>query len=136
MKIKDIMTTNVTTVSPNSSVLEAAQMMQNYNIGSIPVCDNDRLVGIITDRDIVVRSVSRNISPNSTSVKDIMTSEVNYATPDMDVTDVTDMMASNQVRRIPVVEQNQLIGIVSLKDVAVNRKTNMEASDALTEISK
>ncbi|HHW00025.1 MAG TPA: CBS domain-containing protein [Clostridiaceae bacterium] len=136
MKVKDIMTKNVAYVNPMSTVVDAARLMQKHNVGSIPVCDQNGVVGIVTDRDIVVRNVAHGNNPQSTTVKDVMTSQVVTATPDMDVKDVSEIMAKQQVRRLPVVENNMLVGIVALGDVAADTRFDMEASEALSEISR
>ena len=136
MKVKDIMTKNVVYVSPTTTITEAAQLMQKHNIGSLPVVDQNKVVGMITDRDIVVRNVAHGTDPHNTKVQDVMTSRVETANPDMDVDDVAAKMSSVQVRRMPVVENNQLVGMVALGDLATNPLSDTEASEALTEISK
>ena len=136
LKVKDIMTKNVAYISPEATVTDAALLMQKHNVGSIPVCDENGVIGIVTDRDIVVRNVAHGTDPQMTKVRDVMTSQVRAATPDMDVRDVSDMMSRNQVRRVPVVEDNKLVGIVSLGDMATDMRLDMEASEALSEISR
>lgn len=136
MKIKDIMTKDVAYVSPKSTVTEAAKLMETYNVGSIPVWDRNGIVGIVTDRDIVIRNVAHGSNPHDSYVKDIMTSHVSIATPDMDVDEVSRMMAQNQIRRIPVVEGQKIVGMVALGDMAADKRFDTEASEALTEISK
>ncbi|MDD4295360.1 MAG: CBS domain-containing protein [Ruminiclostridium sp.] len=136
MKVRDVMTKSVATVSPDTTIKEAAQMMQQHNVGSIPVVDNTGLVGIVTDRDIVVRNIAHGQDPISTPVKNIMTSQVMTATPEEDVQAISQKMSTQQIRRVPVVENKQLVGMVSLGDIATTGTTNMEASEALTEISK
>ncbi len=135
MKVRDIMTKEVACVSPDCKVIEAAQLMQKHNVGSIPVCDQSGVVGIVTDRDIVVRNIAHGKSPQETPVRDVMTGQVNTATPDMDVNDVTKMMANHKIRRIPVVENNKIVGTVALGDIATQNQFNFEASEALSEIS-
>ena len=135
LKVKDIMTKNVAYVNPVSTVTEAAQLMQKHNVGSIPVCDQNGVVGVVTDRDIVVRNVAHGTNPQSMKVSDVMTSQVTTASPDMDVNDVSRMMSQNQIRRIPVVENNKLVGIVALGDVATDAKFDTEASSTLSDIS-
>lgn len=136
MKVKDIMTKNVAYINPNSNLVEAAQLMQKHNVGSIPVCDQSGVIGIVTDRDIVVRNIAHGNNPQNTPVKDVMTTSVTTATPDMDVDDVSKIMAIHQVRRVPVVENNMIVGIVALGDVAADHKFDTEASEALSEISR
>jgi len=139
MKVKDIMTKNIAFVSPGSTVEEAAQLMQKHNIGSVPVCDQWTLVGIVTDRDMVVRNIAHGTDPKSVKVQDIMTSQVTAATPDMDTNYVSEIMSKNQIRRMPVIENEntkKLVGMVSLGDFATNPQFNIEASEALADISK
>lgn len=136
MKVKDIMTKNVAYINPMSNVIEAAQLMQKHNVGSIPVCDQSGVIGIVTDRDIVVRNVAHAKNPANTSVKDVMTASVSTVTPDMDINDASAIMSSNQIRRVPVVENNMLVGMLALGDIATRPQFDTEASEALTEISK
>jgi len=136
LKIRDIMTKSVAYVNPNSTVVEAAQLMQKHNVGYIPVMDNTGSVGIVTDRDIVVRNVAHGNIPANTPVRDVMTSQVTTATPEMDVSEVSSLMARHQIRRMPVVEGNKLVGIVALGDLAADPRADMEASEALSEISR
>lgn len=136
MKVKDVMTKNVAYVNPAATVVETAQLMQQHNVGSIPVCDQSGVVGIITDRDIVVRSIANFKNPQQTPVTEIMTTGVATVTPDMDMKEVTKKMASSQIRRVPVVENNSLVGIVALGDVAVDAKYDTEVAETLVNISK
>ncbi|HHV30675.1 CBS domain-containing protein [Acetivibrio mesophilus] len=135
MKVKDKMTKSVAYVEPNTSVVEAAQLMQKHNVGSIPVYDQG-VVGIVTDRDIVVRNVAHGKIPKDTKVQDVMTSQVVSVSPEMDVEEVSKLMANQQIRRVPVVENNQIVGMLSLGDIATDTRLDMEASEALCEISK
>ncbi|NJD02939.1 MAG: CBS domain-containing protein [Ruminiclostridium sp.] len=136
MIVKDIMTRNVAYINPDSSVTEAAQLMQKHNVGSIPVCDKNGVIGLVTDRDIVVRNVAHGTDPNSTPVKSVMTSKVTTVSSDMDVEQVTGIMSKNKIRRIPVVDNNMLVGIVALGDLATDDRFNFEASGALSDISE
>jgi len=136
MKVKDIMTKNVAYVKPDTSVYDAASLMQQHNVGAIPVCDNNGVVGMVTDRDIVVRNVVTGSDPKSTPVSNIMTTGVATVSSDTDVRDVGEIMAQKQVRRVPVVDNNQLVGIVALGDLATDMRFDTEAAEALTDISK
>lgn len=136
MKVREKMTKNVGYVNPSNTVVEAAQLMQKLNVGSVPVFDQNKVVGVVTDRDIVVRNVAHGKIPNDTKVQDVMTSQVTTVTPDMDVDEVSKIMAQQQIRRVPVVENNQLVGILALGDMATDYRFDTEASEALTEISK
>ena len=136
MKVKDIMTKNVAYIKPDATVTEAAKLMQQHNVGSIPVCDQTGVVGVVTDRDIVVRNVIMGTDPQSTPVSNIMTTQIATVTSDTDVSLVGDIMSKNQVRRIPVVDNKMLVGIVALGDLATDKRFDVEASGALTDISK
>ena len=133
--IQDVMTRDVQFVSPEDSVRRAAQMMDEFNIGSLPVCDGPKLVGMITDRDITVRSTAAGQAPESTRVGDVMSTDVRtcYATQGVD--EVLEQMGDVQIRRVPVVDQQShtLVGIVALGDMATKHSIGIE--DALQEIS-
>lgn len=135
LKVKDKMTKAVAYVDPNTSVVEAAQLMQKHNVGSIPVCDQG-VIGIVTDRDIVVRNVAHGKIPKDTKVQDVMTSQVTTVSPEMDVEEASKLMANQQIRRVPVVDNNQIVGMLALGDIATDTRFDMEVSEALCEISK
>jgi len=135
MQLKEIMTDKVVSVSPDTPVEQVAQLMQKHNIGSVPVCDNTGIKGIITDRDIVVRGVANGTDPKAIKASDVMTSQVTTANPTMDIREASKLMAHQQIRRLPVVENNMLVGMVALGDLAVNPNFDMEASEALSDIS-
>lgn len=134
MQIKDVMTNNVTSVNSNSSISDAANVMKNLNVGSVPVVEQNKPVGIVTDRDIAIRNVASTGDANN-SVKDVMSSNLIYGTPDMTTQEAAKLMSEKQIRRLPIVDQGNLIGIVSLGDLAVQSKSDMEAGKALTGIS-
>lgn len=134
-KVRDIMSTDIAHLSPDDNVFEAATIMRDENVGMIPVCENGQLKGIITDRDIVTRGIAEK-KPNSCQINDIMSSHLVYGTPEMSIDEAAEKMAEAQIRRLPVVDQNQLIGVVSLGDLAVRSPYQNEASDALSEISE
>lgn len=136
MKVKELMTTNVMTVSKSSSVKEAANYMKNLNVGSVPVCDdNNKIVGMVTDRDIVLRNVTEGLSPNS-SIDNVMTQNVTTVTPDTDVHEAARLMSEKQIRRLPVVENGNVIGILSIGDLAVKNILVDDAGEALSGISE
>lgn len=135
MKVRDIMTKNVAYINPASTVVEAAQLMQKHNVGSIPVCDENGVIGMVTDRDIVVRNIAHGKDPHQTPVRDVMTGEVTSVDPDTEIKDVFGMMSEKKVRRLPVVENNQLVGIVALGDVATCATQDVEISSTLADIS-
>lgn len=135
MDLKDIMSTDVHKISSQDTVAQAAQMMQEYNIGSLPVCDNEKLVGVITDRDITINAVARGQAP-TTKVSTAMSNDVVYGRPDMDIHEAAEIMGDKQIRRLPVVDSGKVIGIVALGDLAVESKLVDDAGDALSDISK
>ena len=118
MRVSDIMTREVRTIQPEQSIREAAQLMEQMDTGALLVAENDRLVGMITDRDITIRAVA-NDCQNSTPIRDIMTKEIKYCFEDQDVNEIAENMAENQVRRMPVVSrEKRLVGVVSLGNIA------------------
>jgi len=130
------MTTDVRTIPSNATIKDAAEIMHNINVGSIPVVDNNnKLVGIVTDRDIVLRSVAKGQDPNI-KVSDVMSRDIKTISPDTDVHEAADLMAEKQIRRLPVVDNGNLVGIVSIGDLAVEGKYEDEAGEALHNISK
>ncbi|SHE93619.1 CBS domain-containing protein [Desulforamulus putei DSM 12395] len=135
-RLKDIMTQNVATVTPQQTVQEAAQLMSQYNVGSVPVVENGKCVGIVTDRDIALRAVSQGQDPATTKVQTVMTTGVVTGTPQMDVHEAANLMARRQIRRLPVVENGQLAGIVALGDLATQNIYQNEAGQALSSISE
>ena len=136
MKVSDIMTKNVVRISPDESVEVAARALTHYNIGALPVCGADgKLCGMVTDRDLVIRCMAANRSAADTKVRQVMTGRVLYVQPDMDAGVAAHLMGKQQVRRLPVVENGRLCGMVSLADLA-RRETNLaSAVKALTDIS-
>ena len=135
-KVQDIMTKNVATISPNQTVQEAAQIMSKKNIGALPVVENGQVKGMITDRDITLRVSSKGKDPSTIKVAEVMTNHVVTGTPNMSVQEAANVMAQHQVRRLPIVENNQLQGIVALGDIATNSASNEAAEQALTNISE
>jgi CBS domain-containing protein len=118
MQVKEIMTRNVDLTDPNTTVRDAARTMRADNIGALPVGENDRLVGMVTDRDIVVRAVAEERAPGNTSVREVMSEKVFYCFEDDDVDRAAQVMAEHQVRRLPVLNRNKrLVGVVALADL-------------------
>lgn len=135
--VSDVMTRGVRTMKPNDSVIDAARCMDELNVGVIPVCDGDKLVGMVTDRDIVVRGVAQQGEVKSMKLADVMSANVRYAKEDDDVDRVLSEMAEAQIRRLPVVDGNQrLVGIVTLGDIAAkNPEDEAEVATSLGDIS-
>ena len=136
MKIRELMTDAVIQADPDMTVSAAAKTLTHYNIGALPVCTADgALCGMVTDRDIVTRCLASGISPEKTTLRQIMTAGVVSAQPDMEVGVAAHLMGRQQVRRLPVVENGKLCGMVSLGDLAAREESLMDAADALTDIS-
>ena len=137
MKVRDIMTQPAIQVAPGESVEVAARTLAHYNIGALPVCSPDgRLCGVVTDRDLVTRCVASGRKPSETTVREVMTGKVGQAQPDMDAAVAAHLMGRLQVRRLPVVENGKLCGMVSLGDLAKREGSIMDAADALSDISE
>ncbi|WP_164217971.1 CBS domain-containing protein [Virgibacillus sp. YIM 98842] len=135
-QLRNLMTSDVYTVSETQSVQEAAAIMSEYNIGSLPVVNNNgEMVGIITDRDITLRSTAQGEAAE-TNVSEVMTDrQVVQGSPDMNVEEAAQLMSQQQIRRLPVVENGQVVGMVALGDIAVDSQYNDEAEEALSSIS-
>lgn len=136
MKIRDLMTNPVIRIDPEESVAVAARTLAHYNIGILPVCaGNGQLCGLVTDRDLVTRCLASGRSPAATTVRDVMTGNVVAARPDMDAGDAAELMGRQQVRRLPVLENGRLCGMVSLGDLANREESALDAKNALQSIS-
>jgi CBS domain-containing protein len=134
-RLRDVMSRHVEVVRPDASLKEAAAKMADLDVGAIPVCDGERLVGMLTDRDIVVRGVARSADPSSTPVRDVMSGTVRYAFEDEPVERAAAVMKRNNIRRLPVLDPNKrLAGIVSLGDLAAKADVG-EAGDVLEDVS-
>jgi len=136
MKVKDIMTTDVMTCKETDTLSDCTAMMKEFNIGAIPVMDDgDHLVGIITDRDIAVRAVAKGIDPDEAHIGDFMTPSPVTIEPEINIEDAADIMAANQIRRLPVVDNGKLVGIVSIGDLAVNIEDIDVIAETLRNVS-
>lgn len=136
MLVRDIMTDKVITVSQEETAALAARLLSRHNIGALPVCNAEgKLRGMVTDRDIVLRCVAADENPNTTKISDIMSRRVISVKPEDTAKTATDLMAKEQIRRLPVESGGKVVGMVSLGDMATIPNYNMEASAALTEIS-
>lgn len=135
MKIRDVMTNAVVKIHPDETVSVAARALTHHNIGVLPVCGNDgSICGVVTDRDLVTRCIASGRLPENTKVRDVMTANVISAKPDMDTGAAAHLMGRQQVRRLPVVENGKLCGMVSLGDLANREECNPDAADALSDI--
>ena len=135
MQVKDLMSSGVITITPDENASLAARLLARHNIGALPVCTCEgSLRGILTDRDIVLRCIAAESQPENTLVRDIMTKNVVSVSPEDDLREATRLMASEQIRRLPVVENGTIVGMLSLGDLAKTQMFDMEASKALREI--
>ena len=135
MNIREVMTPNPRSISPNDSIQNAACIMRDEDAGAVPVVDNGRAIGIVTDRDIVVRVVATGGQLNG-PVRDIVTGSLVSATPDMSTREAAQLMSDHQIRRLPVVENDLLVGIVSIGDLAVKEGKDGRIGDTLQHISE
>jgi CBS domain-containing protein len=139
--VSEVMTRNVQFVAPQESLQRAAQMMDELNVGALPVCDGERLVGMITDRDITVRATSIGAAPDDARVEEVMSADVRWCFEDQPVEEVMQQMADTQIRRVPVVshdDAHKLIGIVALGDLATKTADGaqkQEVEQAMEKIS-
>ena len=135
MKIKEAMTRDVRTIAPSDTIRQAAELMAEIDAGVLPVAESDRMVGMITDRDIAIRAVGAGLGPDATA-RDVMSPEVKYCYEDDDVDEVCENMADQQIRRLPVIDRDKrLVGIVSLSDLAKRADTSA-AGEALEGITR
>ncbi|MBD7966083.1 CBS domain-containing protein [Fictibacillus norfolkensis] len=134
-KVSEIMTRNVDFVTPLDNVYEVAVKMKRDDVGVIPVCENDQIIGVITDRDIVVRGVAEK-RPGSTKVTDVMSENLYTGSLDMTADEAADLMADKQIRRLPIVENNKLVGIISLGDLSLAKESDSAAGHTLTQVSE
>ena len=136
MHLHEIMSRNLFTVSPKASLAEAAKLMRDHNVGALPVVEGEKVVGILTDRDIAVRALAGNKNAVSLAVSEIMSRELVFGHPEMDVHEAAQLMANEQIRRLPVIDAGSLVGMVALGDLAVEAPYENEAGMALSEISQ
>lgn len=136
MKVKDIMSKDVACVCSSDSIETAARIMKEHDVGSLPVCDHNKLIGIVTDRDITLRCVAAGNDCCTQKVCDVMTSDLSVGSPEMNVKDVARIMSDKKIRRLPIVEENSLVGIVALGDISLEPALADKAEDALSNISK
>jgi CBS domain-containing protein len=135
MSIREVMTSEVKACEPSATIVEAAKLMAQEDVGPIPVVEDGRLVGIITDRDIVVKMIAKGDDPSSGTVGDIASRDLVTVTPDSDVSEALDLMAENQVRRLPVVDGDRLVGIVAQADIA-RMGSDKKTGEVVEEISR
>lgn len=136
MQLRQVMTRDVEVVRPDVPIRDAARRMREIDVGPIPVCDGERLVGLLTDRDITIRAVAQGCDPNTTCVRDVMTPDVTCCFEDQDVEQAAALMEQRQIRRLPVLDRNKhLVGIVSLGDLATCVPDRELIGETLSEVS-
>lgn len=133
--VQQLMTESVISLSPNQTIEEAARLMNENNIGALPVVENNQVVGMLTDRDITIRSTADGGNEKQ-PVSQVMTNEIISVTPETLVEEAARLMSEKQIRRLPVLQNNQIVGMVSLGDVATDEQFDSKAEEALTNISK
>jgi CBS domain-containing protein len=137
MQLKEVMTPGVEVIAPDATIREAAEKMSHRDIGPLPVCEGDRLVGMLTDRDITVRAVAEGRNSVTTLVREVMTPDVVYGFDDQDVQDAARLMEQYQIRRLPVLNRSkQLVGMVALGDLAVHPGNQPVAAEVLEQVSE
>jgi CBS domain-containing protein len=137
MKARDIMTKNPDTASPVTPIADVAQMMRDLDVGIVPVLDGRKLVGVITDRDITIRVTAEGLDPYDTSVQSFVSPNPVTVSPNDDIDKVRKLMADKQIRRVLVTDDDQLVGVISIGDIAVKEKSaDTEVGEALQEISE
>ena len=134
MNVASVMTTDVDCCTPESTCKEVAIKMKELDVGAIPICENEKLVGIITDRDLVIKGLANDLSDES-PVSELITNLVVKGTKDMSIEEAAKIMSHEQIRRLPIVENEKLVGMVSLGDLAVNNQSSEKAGEALKDIS-
>ena len=125
MKVKDCMCNEVCCMTPNETIKDCAKLMNAKHIGCVPVCDDSQnLVGLVTDRDIILRGIACDKDINTTPISEIMTCNVCSCSSDADVTEVEHLMCENQIKRVPIIENNKVVGILTLGDLSANSQVD------------
>ncbi|MNF97832.1 Hypoxic response protein 1 [compost metagenome] len=133
--VRELMSTDLSYCTPVDNVYEAALKMKQEDVGIIPIVENNRLVGVVTDRDLVVRGIADK-NPGSNKITEVMTTDIISVSPSDQIEKATELMARHQIRRLPVVENGQLVGMLSLGDMAIEKYADDQAGYALSEISE
>ncbi len=136
MLVKEVMVENVITASPEINMVEAAKIMSDNNIGSLVIVKDESLAGLITDRDILIKVVAKGKDIQSTKVGDVMSKEVIYVKPDLDVEDAAEIMTENNVKKLPVIDNDALLGIVTATDILTAHPKIMEKIESLVLVAK
>ncbi|MCF2942203.1 CBS domain-containing protein [Paenibacillus tarimensis] len=133
--VRDIMSTDCVTATTKDNIYEIAVMMKNHDIGFVPVLEGKKMIGVVTDRDLVIRGYAEKHS-GSTAVSEVITNTIKTVSPDTTIDEAARMMAANQIRRLPVVENGDLAGVIAIGDLAIREIFVNEAGDALSGISE
>ena len=134
-RVRDVMSTHIVQCTPLDNVYEAAVKMKEESIGLIPVVENEQVVGLVTDRDLVVRGIAEK-HHGSNKITNVMTTNIISVSPDDSIEKATELMAQHQIRRLPVVESDRLVGMLALGDLAIRESADDQAGFALSEISE
>jgi CBS domain-containing protein len=136
MQLRAIMTSEVEVIHPEDTLQQAAAKMRRLNIGSLPVCEGERLIGMLTDRDITVRAVAEGCNPTTTTIREAMTPDIAYCFDDQGIQDAIQIMERYQIRRLPILTRDKrLVGMVSLGDLAVSSDTPTQAGETLKHVA-
>ena len=136
MQVKDVMTKGAEVVRPDATLQEAANKMRSLDIGPLPVCDGDKIIGMLTDRDITVRATAEGLDPKQTRVREVMSKELITCLEDQDVKEAAELMQSKQIRRVPILNKDKrLVGMLSLGDLANRIQDSKLAGKTLEEVS-
>ena len=137
MKVHEIMTEDVSVIRPDSTLKQAAQEMRELGVGALPVCDGERLIGMLTDRDITIRAVAEGLNPNDTSVSACMSPDLVYCFEDDDIDEAEGLMQKKQIRRLPVISRDKkLVGILAIGDLAIKTDDVHDVGATVREISE
>ncbi|WP_044642229.1 CBS domain-containing protein [Risungbinella massiliensis] len=132
--VGELMSQDLYFLTPDDTIFEAAVMMKQHDIGIVPICEEGKVTGVVTDRDLVLRGIADK-KPNSGRLQEVMSQNLIFAAPEMDLMEAAEIMAEAQIRRLPVVQENQLIGMLSIGDLATEEMSDQKAGGALSEIS-
>ena len=136
MQVKDVMTRGAEVVRPDATLQEAANKMKSLDVGPLPVCDGDKIIGMLTDRDITVRATAKGLDPKQTRVQEVMSKELITCLEDQDVKEAAELMQSKQIRRVPILNKDKrLVGMLSLGDLAHRTQDSKLAGKTLEEVS-
>jgi len=136
MKVRDAMTGNVIKAEPETTLEEIAMMMKTENTGAIPVVEEDELVGIVTDRDIVMRCIAEGGDPTEMTAEDVVSEELETIDPESEIDEALELMAQKQIRRLPVVDNGELVGMLSIGDIAVKQGDQVQSGRVLKDVSQ